>query len=89
MSILPPDVPIRLFDREEEGFMMLTGFGEAGSQYDENVCGVPGMLSIFRLVDDTLKGQYRLANWSNLEMAEEQQCNLLSIFTGPSLERVT
>ena len=54
MSILPPDVPTRLFDRDEEGFMMLTGFGEAGSQYDPNVCGVPGMLSIFRLVDDTL-----------------------------------
>ena len=58
--------------------MMLTGFGEAGSQYDENVCGVPGMLSIFRLVDDTLKEQYRLAYWSILDMTATQECNVNS-----------
>ena len=56
--------------------MMLTGFGEAGSQYDVNVCGVPGMLSIFRLVDDTLKEQYRLVNWSFLDMTATQEYNV-------------
>ena len=38
----------------EWGWPPRVGAGEAGSQYDD-VKGVPGMLSVLRLVDETLK----------------------------------